>query len=199
MSAAYNEYVANHRFCKSMTSLYRTSARLSAKADPDDISRAQIALAVSALDRYVHERIRTGMLEIFRGTRAVTAHFDKFVASVAIVKAALASPGSDTWLDSHIRETNALKSFQKADKIADGIRLITATPLWPNVALRLGQDQGDITTRVDLIADWRNRIVHEFDADPSLPGSRFPIQRRDVQNTLIFLGRLIKAIDGIVE
>lgn len=198
MSAAYSEYTANHVFCKNMTALYRTTANLSALADPNDISRAQIAFSVSAVDRYVHERVRTGMLESFHGTRTATAAFGKFVASMSVVQAALANPGTDTWLDSHVREVHSFKSFQKADKIADAMRLINVTPLWQSVAGRLGENQSDLTTRLDLIADWRNRIVHEFDVDPTLPGSRFPIRRRDVGDTLRFLSRVVKAIDQVV-
>ena len=139
------------------------------------------------------------MLDIFRGLRPPTPHFDTVKADLSLVIASRTNVGTDTWFDGHIRAVNSVKSFQRHDKIADGLRIISSVRLWPEVARVMQLRQEDVTKRVDLIADWRNRIVHEFDVDPTLPGKRFRVRRSDVQDSLSFVGRLVKAVDRVVE
>src|ERR1700674_1574644 len=50
--------------------------------DHSDILRAQHVLAVSALDYFVHEAARIGMLQIFDGKRAPTPAFSRFRISL---------------------------------------------------------------------------------------------------------------------
>src|SRR5882672_9486708 len=46
--------------------------------DLSDLLRAQHVLAVSALDYFIHETARKGMLEIFDGKRAPTPAYSRF-------------------------------------------------------------------------------------------------------------------------
>src|ERR687885_2712238 len=64
-----------------------------------DILRAAFVLAVSALDYYVHEVVRIGMLEIYRGQRPETPAFSRFQISLGSARAAInAGQNIDSWL-----------------------------------------------------------------------------------------------------
>ena len=43
----------------------------------DDILRSQIVNVISALDRYLHEKVRKGICDMFLGNRAITNKLDR--------------------------------------------------------------------------------------------------------------------------
>lgn len=139
--------------------------------DASDLLRAQIVLAVSALDFYVHEITVIGMLEVLGGVRPVTPAFEKYRVSVGAMIAGLPT-GSHDWFEADVRERHSFLSFQQPDKIADAIRLFSDVKLWSSVSAALGQDEATVKARIRLIVDRRNKIAHEADLDPSYPGSR---------------------------
>ncbi|WP_052711980.1 hypothetical protein [Elstera litoralis] len=54
------------------------SSTLTVAVDLSDMLRAEIVMAVSALDHYIHEIVRIGMLECWAGTRPITDAFGRF-------------------------------------------------------------------------------------------------------------------------
>lgn len=169
--------------------------------DCTDILRAQIVLAVSALDHYIHDVTRVGMLESYQGTRPRTDAFYRFDVSLQAAINGLASPGTLTWFEGEIRERHGHLSFEQPDKIADALRLFSDVELWNLVAGRLGIPVRDVKTRLQLIVDRRNKIAHEADLDPSYlgsPGIRWPISIADASNAVDFIDRLCEAIHSVV-
>jgi hypothetical protein len=167
----------------------------------DDVLRAALAQAVGALDRYLHERVRTGMLAAARGERSRTAAFNRFTIPLASALRGTEDGFSvDDWLNPSVVEQHELLSFQRADKIAKALRLLMDIEggLWPTVAQRLGQpDAVAVKVRLDLLVDRRNAIVHQDDTD--LTGSRSPIGEALVATSLDFLQAMVAAIDDIVS
>ena len=54
--------------------------------DFSDLLRAELVLVVSAIDYYIHEIVRVGMLEVFQGKRTETPSFKNFnVSSILLV------------------------------------------------------------------------------------------------------------------
>jgi len=166
--------------------------------DLTDILRAQVVLAVSALDYYVHEVTRLGLIEIFEGKRPVTSHYLKYQVSLESVHNALAAPGTIGWVDTEIRTKHGFVAFQQADKIADAIRLFSPVKLWNNVGARIGIVPEDIRTRIDLIVHRRNKIAHEADLDPSYPNARWPIRLADATYATDFIERICENIHPVV-
>jgi RiboL-PSP-HEPN len=169
--------------------------------DSSDILRAQYVLAVSALDHYVHELTRLGMLEIFDGKRSPPPGYLRFQVSLAIYDAVGLATGnivSRDYFDSEIRAQHGYVSFQQPDKVAEAIRLIKEVKLWDRVGYRLGMDAGDIKQRLKLIVDRRNKIAHEADLDPTYPKARWPISAPDVENVVGFLVEVVEAIHSEV-
>ncbi len=161
-------------------------------------SVAQIVLCVSALDFYVHELTRLGMIEIIEGKRPMTPAFLRFKASLDGVMTGMQPGATSSWLDTEVRAQHSLLSFQQADKVADAIRLISAVELWNEVGIRLATPAKDIKNNLQLVVQRRNKIAHEADIDPSYPGVRWPITSADVTFATDFVERICETIHQIV-
>lgn len=165
--------------------------------DVSDILRAALVSGVSALDHFVHEKVRTRMMETFAKGDPGTDAFQRFSTPLGAVQAALTSAAPPDWLDAEIRSQHGLLSFQKPDKIADAIRLISPIKLWEEVASALGSDAQTVKRELTLIVDRRNKIAHEADVDPTPPHDRWPISYPDVDNALGYMDSLGHTIDGL--
>jgi hypothetical protein len=160
--------------------------------DLSDILRAELVMSVSALDHYVHEVVRLGMLESFRGTRLRTPQFFDFQVSLASALDGIA--GGEAWLGNQIRIRNGYRSFQTPDNIASAIRLVSEVRLWDEVGSIMSMRAADIRERLSLIVDRRNMIAHEADMNPSPYEDRYPIDRVEVTDSVDFVEQVAHAI-----
>lgn len=166
--------------------------------DLSDILRAEVVLAVSSLDYFVHELTRLGMLECWSGTRTQTKSFGRYQLPMsAISGVADPSTGQQT-LDSEIRAKHSFLSFQHPDKIADAIRLFSSIKLWERVANEIGRSAKEVKGSLTLIVDRRNKIAHEADADPSYPGQRWPIDPVMVEGIFDEIETIVRAIFRVI-
>jgi hypothetical protein len=172
------------------------SSIITSIVDTSDILRAQIVLGVSALDHYIHEAVREGMLEIFDGKRAETKAFRKFRIPIELIPST--RPQLRVNFESQIRLQHRYMSFQHPDKISDALKLVSDEKIWPLVSRRLGESEKTITTELRLIVERRNKIAHEADRDPSYPGVRWPIKSADVNRSIEFIDNLCSSIDACI-
>lgn len=167
--------------------------------DATDLLRTQIVMAVSALDHYIHEITRVGMLEVYRGERPQTGAFLHFQVRLdAALRGITEVHQDDEWLDMEIRRKHGYLAFQQPDRIADAIRLFSACELWPSVASQLNLKVSDVRDQLALIVTRRNQIAHEADLDPAQPGSRWPISTSDSTNAVDFIQNVCEAIHSVV-
>ena len=170
MFNAIQHFRANIERVRLLGGLHEALYRLTTSAiDSTDILRAQIVLAVSALDHYVHEITRAGMLEVCSGVRPKTDAFLRFQITMDAAMTGLACGGGTSWFETEIREKHGYLAFQHPDKIADAVRLFFPGELWPSVASKIGLTTQDVKTRLRLIIERRNKIAHEADLDPATP------------------------------
>ena len=165
-----------------------------AAIDFSDILRSELVMGVSALDYYIHEIVRIGMLEVYRGTRPETSAFLRFQISLERVRQALSTPTSDAWFENEIRERHSWRSFQQADHIADAIRLISDISLWEQVSNHLEMPAQDVKEQLNFIVDRRNKIVHEADMDPTPYDTRWPIDEVLVDDAINFIEQIAQTI-----
>ena len=189
--------------------------------DLTDLLRAQIVMIVSALDLYIHEITRVGMLAVYNGKRPQTDAFLRFQVTLGSAMQGISSVRKeeddskedndnkendsnkkwldDKWLDIEIRERHGHQSFQDPNNIADAIRLFSSCELWPSVAKQLNLDVKDVKDQLSAIVKRRNQIVHEADLVPTYPGTitRWLISPADVASTLDFVREICEAIDTI--
>lgn len=195
--AALAQFKGNLARARDLLSLYSAlSSQTVGALDLSDLLRAHIVLSVSALDHYVHELVREGMIEVLLGTRAATASYRVFPLTVHDTTAA--SNGGTAWFEAAIRRQHGWRSFQQPDKIAETIRLISDKKLWVEVGTYLVEPPEHIKSQLATIIDRRNKIAHEADLDPSFPGTRWPITKADAQAASDYIDKVVSAIDAVV-
>jgi len=166
--------------------------------DVTDIWRAQIVLGVSALDHFVHELTRLGMIEISKNNRPKTDAFSKFELPFDAVELAFNGQPHEMWLGDAVRDKHSWLSFQHPDRISDAIRLISSVKLWEEVGKKLKRPARDIKLQLELVIDRRNKIAHEADMDPTNPGFRWPITESIANDTVSFVENVGNAIFEVV-
>lgn len=132
----------------------------------DDILRAQYVMLVSALDHFIHEIVRLGMIETYNNNRTPTKSFKDFILNSdknILFQKAIMEEKNSGWLNGQIRHRNGFKSFQEADKIKEALLLILDKDIWEEVSEILDTD---IKRKLNLIIDRRNQISHEADIEP---------------------------------
>jgi RiboL-PSP-HEPN len=195
MQAAIDQFKTNSTYVRDLGSIYKAlRAQVTGAIDLSGILRAQLVMSVSALDHYIHEIVRLGMLQIYQGKRAETPAFLRFSISLESVRQGINTPTSCDWLEAEIRLRHGWQSFQHADKIAEAVRLISPVKLWEEVSKQLGIDPQDTRRRLNLIIDRRNKIAHEADMDPTFPGLRWPINDILVDQSIDFIEEVAEAI-----
>lgn len=192
---------------RALGGMYQALQQLTTPAmEATDLLRAQFVMAVSALDSYIHEITRIGMLEVYSGGRPRTSAFLRFEVSLdaalapiddALKGSAMLHQGG-LWLDGEIRRKHGYESFQQPRSITRAIRLFSDCDLWNSVALELNQPTADVTSHLKLIIDRRNQIVHEADLNPGQPGNRWPISLADSTNAVDFIEQVCEAIHLVV-
>lgn len=175
-------------------------SQTTAVLDLSDILRAELVLAVSALDQFVHEVVRLGMLDAYEGRRLRTNAFLRFQVSLEGALRGIDSnnAGNSYWLDDQIRTRNAYRSFQSPDSIADAVRLISEVQLWDEVAKRMGIPPEEARDRLRLIVDRRNKIAHEADVNPSPYEELWPIDRQIVTESVDFIERVVESMYSVI-
>lgn len=193
MQQALNSFKECIERARHLGGLFSALSRLvTPVVDSSDLLRAQIVLAVSALDYFIHEITLHGMIETFEGNRPATDAFLKYKVSGSVC---LAMVGQEvTAFMNDVKERNSFLSFQQPEKIAEAIRMFHGQPLWRGVAVRLGNSESTVKDQLRLVVERRNKIAHEADIDPSFPGVRWPITLQDTMDSITFIERVGQAI-----
>jgi hypothetical protein len=197
MKSAKKHFEQNIERVKNLGSIYKTiNLQTTPVVDLSDILRAQYVLLVSALDHFIHEIVRLGMIEIYNEKRKVTKEFKAFILSIdekVLFKKAIMEEKNDKWLDYQIRYRNGFKSFQQADKLKEAMLLIIDTDIWEELANILNEDIKSLKNRLNLIIDRRNQIAHEADIEPTYQELR-DIHIDDINDSIEFIENLVTRI-----
>lgn len=198
MQAAIDQFRDNIQRTRSIGSIYQALNNQTTQAlDLSDLLRFEWLMAVSALDYYIHELVRLGMVEAYHGNRPQTDAFLRFGITMSRTLQAINTPQNDSWLEDQIKTSHGHQSFQTPDNIADAIRLVSNAPLWNRVSALIGITPQHTRERISLIVDRRNQIAHTADIDPL--GSRlWPINFNMVDDTVSFIAEIAEAIYTVV-
>ncbi len=162
--------------------------------DLSDILRSEIVLVVSALDYFVHEFVRAGMIDICENKRSVTDAYTKYQIPLLSAHLSQYSSSCRAWLEDAIIEKHSWQSFQEPDRIADAIRLISSVKLWEAVGDELGKSAKRVKATLKVIVCRRNQIAHEADMDPINPGANRPIDQKEANDAVDFIESTVEAI-----
>ena len=168
----------------------------------EELLRAEMVLAVSALDCYVHDIVRIGMTRAFNASSGEPNAFLEFGVSFSFVKSLLAATSvadKTALVDQEVRRLHGFRTFQVADNISQALSLIGVKSIWDKVGLSLRMSSSDVRTRLNVIIDRRNRIAHEGDIDPAMGiGMKYPIDFTMVKQAVDFLESIVHAIHTTV-
>jgi hypothetical protein len=104
----FRENIARVRHLAGLTTAF--AAMTTSAVDASDMLRAQLVLAVSALDHYVHEITRLGMLSIFDGTKTASSAFLRFRVSLNCLSSGQLLTRNE--FDAEIRAQHSYLAFQ---------------------------------------------------------------------------------------
>lgn len=173
-------------------------AQLTHAVDLSDILRVVLVLTVSGLDRFIHDLVRAGMIEVWAKRRPATPAFSRFQISLEAADTLANGMDRSAWLESVVRERHGYLSFQQPDRIQDALRLFSSSDVWQAIGSRIGVGAGHVKQRLKLLVDRRNKIVHEADLDPSYPSSRWPIDEVLVSEAIEFISVVCETIHDVV-
>lgn len=199
MKTAIDQFRTNISRVRNLGSIVEAlGSQTTSVLDLSDVLRAELVLTISALDHFIHELVRLGMLEAYRGSRQQTGRFLKFEVSLENALIGIADSAGEQWIDSEIRTRNGYRTFQDPEKISEAIRLISDVSLWVNVGQRMGSTSEEVKEDLRSIVDRRNKIVHEADMVPSPFEERWPINRIMVSNAVNMVDKIAEAIYAAV-
>lgn len=121
----------------------------------EDIWRSQIVFLDSALDFYIHEIVKYGIVKMFNGDWAESTDYKKMKVRLSFAVDLAQNPSSASKLLEEIDEMNKYSCFM-GKKIKDALRFI-------NIKYKL--TSAEEAFLVDLY-DRRNQIAHQSDRIP---------------------------------
>ena len=202
MRNSYIQFGDNIRIAKELFGVYdHLTSTLTVPCDFSDILRSQIVYAVSAFDKFMHDIVRIGMIDIFCNRRPSTPKYNMYSFSLeryAQISTATVPP-KEYWFSLDIFQKHKQLSFQDPIKVADALSHIwNEDHKWQQISAHLGITEEAAKTRLRMIIDRRNTIVHEADIDP-FSGIRYLLTRKDVVDTIDFISDLANAIYTLIK
>lgn len=170
-------------------------------AEVSDLLRSEIVYSVSSFDRLMHDLVKVGMVDSFKGLRTPTNAYKNFSISLnqfdAINSASV--PPAEFVFEQTIMASHKHLSFQDPDKVSEALSLIWhENHKWQKIATEMGMNQADVKTELKNIVIRRNQIVHEGDFD-LFTGNIQPIIHADTQQSVDFINALANTIYDLVK
>ena len=166
----------------------------------DDLLRYQIVSAVSAFDTLIHDLVRIGMVAAYQGLRPKTDRFTSEPISLSVHEqlASASVPPAAVLFDAEVARKLSHLSFQDPDKVASALSLIWKEKhKWQRVSAALGEQEEQLKSRLRLVLNRRNAIVHECDLDP-VTLEKVQISPQDASGAVLLLERCGNAIVPLV-
>ena len=179
--------------------LYEYLSENKIPVDSSDLLRWQWVLAVAALDKYIHDIVRIGMVDEFSERRVHTSKYNTFQLSMNTFSAISSSLTPAIEFEKEVVHRNSYLAFQDPDKIADALAYIWDKPnKWDIISSNMKTliSAKDLKTKLKNIIVRRNQIVHEGDClFTTMSLSQQPICLSDTEDVIRFITELVEAID----
>lgn len=169
--------------------------------DVSDLLRSEIVYSLSSFDRLIHDLVKAGMVDSFKGNRIPTNAYKNFSISLNQFDAinAASVPPAEFVFEQTITSSHKHLSFQDPDKVVDALSLIWhENHKWQKIATGMGMNQNDLKTELRNIVIRRNQIVHEGDFD-IFTGNIQSIFQSDTTQSVDFINSLGNTIYNLVQ
>lgn len=178
------------------------------KESLDDLLRSSLTFGVSALDRYVHERIIKGFVTAYKAgnlnKQQREFNIPATLAMEIVEKTRRANQNGDKVRPANdirkaVQEILHQRPFQSWREVEYGFCLIGTTGLAGKLQATFGVgDFNPIKKQLNKIAERRNHIVHEGDLARHQRGGEVKaqhIERKFVEDSLTFLDDFVDALE----
>ena len=171
-----------------------------APIDISDLLRWQWIQCISAFDKFIHDIVRKGILEIYQGRRTATSKYNTFVIDMKTYNDMKNDPLKElTILEQRITLKHSYLAFQEPSKVADALSYIwNENNKWDVIAGKIGMSKNDCVTFLKNAVIRRNQIVHEGDYT-DIYSKRQDILEQDVKDIKIFILKVGEAISDCVK
>ena len=159
-------FQANIRRSRDLIEIFRVmNIQTTDALDFSDVLRASLVMSISALDHFIHEIVRTGMLDSYRQNELGLRRFSGFKCQLkAFFMDLPVAPIGGVAGESDQTHQHGHLSFQMPDRIAEArFRVWRCGMKYPR---ELGMTQREVKDRMALIVQRRNKIAHEADTIP---------------------------------
>lgn len=157
----------------------------------DDLLRWQWTQTVSALDKYIHDVIRLGLIKTYNKQIIPTRSFSNFLIPISILDDPLLISNA---FEQFVIQKLSYNSYQTPEKINEGLSLIWLEEhKWNTIADNMGKDKRFITNKLNLVAQRRNQIVHQGDY-PSYNLEKESLTLSEVNDVIDFVEQLVNTI-----
>ena len=137
----------------------------------ENINRMKIVFAVSSFDKFMHDIIKIGIIEMFLGDRNHTKKYSNELIPISVLTKIYNQELIPAAMEFETSIYAKLKtiSYQDPTKLADGLSFIwDEKQKWQKIASELGYPNDEqARSQLKLIITRRNAIVHESDLDPT--------------------------------
>lgn len=168
-----------------------------------DILRSQIVFLDSALDFFMHEVTKYGMIQIFQGVWAKTERYDNFSIRLGEISDVLRNPEQENWFLDIVNDSYAEDTFMSADSVIGQLNLIGVK--WQSIADRAFYEQGSTIPTKDKFKSTlntlfrrRNQIAHQADCLHET-GAKIDIERETVEKYICDVEKIVTAISEEIE
>ena len=195
MLQSHKRFVKLVQDTQNVETLYNYFEHSVVPVDISDLLRWQWVQCISAFDKFVHDVVRVGMVEIFLRNRTPTPKYNTFQIDIQtygdlinnIIDASLI-------FERKIILKHGFLAFQDPSKVADALSYIwNENDKWGKISNLMGMSKDDCTTYLRNIVIRRNQIVHEGDYTDSL-SRRQDIFLQDVIDIRDYILKLGQAI-----
>ena len=157
---------------------------------------------MSALDKYIHDIVRFGMVEEFIGNKVKTKSYKGVKIDLSIASLIKNSPAPELEFSNEIQRQHSFKAFQDPDKISEALSLIWEEKhKWAVISLNMPYtiSENDLKTKLKNIVIRRNQIVHEGDCLSTQPPLQQQIiSKSDTIDVINFIKSIVNAIENSV-
>lgn len=155
----------------------------------DEILRAQLVLAVSAFDTYIHDCVRIGIVRQFTTSGTLSNSLKNYpipFEDLQIINGLATTADKAIYLDGVIKKVNSKDSYQSPLSIEYALGLLGINSLWTKVSPNMKMPANDVKSELANIVNRRNKIAHESDLD-ALGISLNPITKAEVMHVISFI------------
>lgn len=166
--------------------------------DAENIWRSQIVFLDSALDFYLHELTKYGLLKMFEGEWRRTVKYNNLSVKIPFIEKALSAPEENEWFKEFSNEVFSNVPMMSFDAVKSQINLIglKLSEIADNAFYCAGSDektQDKLKRRIKELYDRRNLIAHQSDRKAH-NAERESISREMVESFVKDVEKIVDAI-----